>query len=194
MIKTKPAKTDYPILPIISNRWSPIIFSDKAIKKEKVMSLLEAARWAPSSYNEQPWQYIIGYKGDKIHNKLSATLTDGNIWAKNAPVLMCSVARNFFNHEHKPNRHHLHDTGMATMALVLQATEMDLITHQMSGFDAEKIRSTFNLGEGFEPGSMIAIGYSGNSEYATDDMKKRDSAPRQRKNLNDLIFNNKNYE
>ncbi len=186
MINSKKAESDYPISNIIANRWSPVSFSAQAVEQEKINSLIEAARWAPSAFNEQPWQYIVGIKGDETHQKLVDTLAEGNDWAKDAPVLMCSVAKSFFDHKHKPNRHYMHDTGMATMNLVLQATELDLITHQMAGFDLEMIKKTFNLDEGFEPASMIAIGYAGDPK--SDDMKTRDEAPRQRKNHSDLIW------
>lgn len=186
MIQSKPAQSDYPIHPLISNRWSPVSFSDQSVEKEKINSLIEAARWAPSSYNEQPWQYIVGIKGDETHKKLSACLNEGNHWAIEAQVLMCSVGKAFFDHGHKPNRHYLHDLGMATMSLVLQATDMNLITHQMAGFDLDKLRDSFSLDEGFEPGSIIAIGYPG--EPLEDSQKERDSMPRQRKSHQDLIW------
>lgn len=188
MIQSKPAKTNYPILRAIANRWSPVIFSDEKIEEEKILLLLEAARWAPSSYNEQPWQYIIGFKGDENYKKLSESLLEGNSWAKNAPVLICSVAKKYFTRGNKLNHHHLHDTGMATMALVLQATKMDLYSHQMSGFDMEKMRTSFGIDDDLELGSMIAIGNPGNSDDATEDMIERDSAPRERKDLESLIW------
>lgn len=188
MINTKPAPSEHPIMEVIKNRWSPVIYSDKPVEKETIESLLEAARWAPSSFNEQPWQYIVGYKGDENHQKIGETLAEGNAWAKSAPVLMISVARTFFDHKHKPNRHYMHDTGMATMNLVLQATEMDLATHQMAGFDTDKTRELFNVPEDFEPGSVIVVGYAGDPSSAPDDKKERDSAPRQRKSFEDMIW------
>jgi nitroreductase len=188
MITSKPAQTDYSILPVIGNRWSPVAFSDRLVEKEKVMSLLEAARWAPSSFNEQPWQYVVGYQGDETHQKLCETLLEGNEWAKGAGVLMLSVAKAFFEHKHKPNRHAMHDLGMATMNLVLQATELNLITHQMGGFDSQKAQELFNIPTDFELGSMIAIGYPG--EPISDDMKQRDEAPRERKATQALIWTN----
>lgn len=188
MINTKPASTDYPIMDVIANRWSPVIYSERKVEQETVESLLEAARWAPSSFNEQPWSYVVGYKGDENHQKIGETLADGNAWAKDAPVLMISVAKTFFDHKHNPNRHYMHDTGMATMNLVLQATEMDLVTHQMAGFDVDKTRELFNIPGDYEPGSVIVIGYAGDVDSAPDDMKERDSASRQRKNLGDLYW------
>jgi len=186
MIHSKPADTHYPILPVVANRWSPVSYSDDPVEKEKVMSLLEAARWAPSAYNEQPWQYIVGYKGDDIHSKLSETLAEGNAWAKKAGVLMLSVAKNFFEHKHKPNRHYMHDVGMATMAMVLQATEMDLITHQMSGYSVEKARELFDLDDEHEPASMIAIGYPGRPE--SDEARQHDEARRERKGIEEMML------
>lgn len=188
MINNKPAKTDHPILPVIQNRWSPVAFSDTPVEKEKVESLLEAARWAPSSFNEQPWQYIVGFQGDETHQKLADCLVEGNAWAKTVPVFMLSIAKTFFEHHHKPNRHYMHDMGMATMALVLQATDMDLATHQMAGFSLEKAREAFNITEDFEPGSMIAIGYPGSAEELPDDLREREEAPRVRKDSDEMLW------
>ncbi len=186
MIDNKTAPSNHPIMPVIANRWSPVSFSNQLVEKEKVMSLLEAARWAPSAYNEQPWQYAVGYKGDDMHSKISETLFEGNAWAKEAPVLMMGIAKTFFEHKHKPNSTHMHDTGMATMNLVLQATEMDLVTHQMSGYDGDKARELLDIPEDFIPTSVIVIGYAG--EPSSDEAKQRDGAPRQRKNTEDLIW------
>lgn len=150
------------------------------------MSLLEAARWAPSAYNEQPWQYVVGYKGYKTHQKLSEILFQGNFWAKKAGILMLSITKNFFDYNHKPNPDCLHDLGMATMNLVLQATEMDLISHQMSGYDQDKARTFFNIGSDYELSSMIAVGYPCVAQ--SQPIKGRDEALRERKDINDLIW------
>lgn len=188
MINNNPAPSERSIMDVIANRWSPVIYSDRQVEKETVESLLEAARWAPSAFNEQPWQYIVGYKGDENHKKIGETLAEGNAWAKEAAVLMLSIAKSFFDHKHKPNRHYMHDLGMATMNLVLQATDMDLVTHQMSGYDTEKARELFSVPEDYETGSVIVIGYAGDADSAPDDMKERDSSPRQRKDLGDLYW------
>ncbi|MBN2086752.1 nitroreductase family protein [Candidatus Peregrinibacteria bacterium] len=188
MINSKPASVNFPILSVIQNRWSPLAFSDKPVEIEKINSLLEAARWAPSSYNEQPWQYIIGIKGEENHNKISKCLSKGNAWAIHAPLLIISIAKKFFELNNEPNRHYSHDTGMATMSLVLQATEMDLVSHQMGGFDIDKIKKLFDINDKFEPISVIAIGYAGNSDDLEDNLKEREKSPRSRKSFDSLIW------
>lgn len=189
MINNNPANTGFPVSDLIQNRWSPLAFSNDPIGEDVVSSLLEAARWAPSSFNEQPWSYVVGYKGDETHAKLSDCLAEGNAWAKEVPVLMLSVSKSFFDHKHRPNRHSMHDTGMASALLVLQATAMDLASHQMAGFDLERARAHFSISEDYEPGSMIAIGKMGERSLLADDLREREEAPRQRKNFEDMLWN-----
>lgn len=188
MINNKPAPTDHPITDLIANRWSPIAYNDKPVEEEKVNTLLEAARWAPSSFNEQPWSYVVGRKGDEVHARLSECLAEGNSWAKEAAVLMLSVAKTFFEHKHKPNRHYMHDTGAASVLMAIQATDMDLVLHQMAGYDLDKARASFNISEDYEPAAMIAIGYPGDAESLPDDMKERQQSPRSRKSFADMIW------
>jgi len=188
MLKTKPAKTDHPILPVIANRWSPLAFADQPVAEEQVMSLLEAARWAPSSFNEQPWRYLVGYQGDETHAKLAECLVAGNAWAKEAPVLMLSIAKNFFAYDKKPNRHYLHDVGAASAYLALQATELDLAVHQMAGFSVKKARELFKIAEDHEPAAMIAIGHQGDSKTLPADLQTREQGPRVRKTVAEMTW------
>ena len=190
MVKNNTANTAHPIHDLIANRWSPVCLdNDTPVEKQKVDSLLEAARWAPSSYNAQPWSYIVGYKGDEKHAQLGACLTEGNSWAKEAPVLMLSIANKIFPHNGKENRHYLHDVGAASAMMTIEATNLDLAMHQMAGFDLDKARETFAIPDTQEPGSMIAI-----SHYATDSstcpqaLQDRDAAPRQRKDFSEMTF------
>ncbi|MBI5422104.1 nitroreductase family protein [Candidatus Peregrinibacteria bacterium] len=191
MIHSKPAPVGHPIHELIANRWSPLSYSNQPLSPELVQSLLEAARWAPSSFNEQPWSYVVGFQGDAIHAPLADCLKEGNAWAKTAPVLMLSVAKTFFDHNHKPNRHAQHDTGAASALMALQATAMGLAFHQMAGFDSDKARSAFGIGEGFEPMAMIAIGFPGDSNALEGKMKEREEAPRSRKPTEELIWKSK---
>ncbi len=188
MIKTNPAPATKPILEVIQNRWSPVGFSPKPVEEEKLETLLEAARWAPSSFNEQPWQYMVGRFGDPVHARLCECLNEGNAWAKNAGVLMLSVAKTFFEHKHKPNRHYLHDTGAASAYMVLQATEIGLLSHQMAGFSLEKARALFKIPADYEPGSMIAIGYALEAKDLTPEQREREAQPRVRKPAADLLW------
>ena len=179
MINSKPANPDHPILDVIKNRWSPVAYSNEPVAEEKVMSLLEAARWAPSSFNEQPWSYVVGFKGDETHKKLAETLNDGNAWAREVPVLMLSLASLKFSRNDKPNRHAMHDTGCATGFMFLQATGMDLYMHEMAGFDSDKAREFFKISEDYEPAAMIAIGHPGDSD---------EDSPRERKSVDEMIW------
>ena len=188
MITSKPAQTDYPILEIISQRWSPLAFSSQPVEDAKLMSVFEASRWAPSSFNDQPWRYVVGHYGDANHAKLSECLVEGNGWAKNAGVLILSIAKMFFDYNKKENRCAVHDLGAANAYLVLQATALDLITHQMEGFDLERVRRLFKIGEGFVPVSIMAVGYPGKPEDLSEQLQQREKAPRARKKIEDFIW------
>lgn len=151
-------------------------------------ALLEAARWAASSFNEQPWSYVVGHKGDETFEKLGDCLMDGNSWAKEAGVLILSVAKTFFEHKHKPNRHYMHDTGAASATLHLQATSMGLYMHQMAGFDVDKAREHFKIPEDYEPAAMGAIGYPGDHDALSEELKKREQSPRSRKSIQEMLW------
>jgi len=186
----KPAQTTYPIHDLIRRRWSPRAFSDRMVEPEKLQSLFEAARWAGSCFNEQPWRFIVCTKQDpEAHRRLVGCLADANVpWAKDAPVLMLSVAKITFSHNDKLNRHALHDVGMAIQNLVIQAMALGLWVHQMAGYDAAKARQVFTIPEGYEPVAAIAIGYEGDPENLPDPLRERELGPRSRKPLSDLVF------
>ena len=188
MIDDNSVSSDFPVMPVILNRWSPFAFRDQDLSQEDLDTLLEAARWTASSFNEQPWSYIVGLRGDEAFEKLSSCLLEGNAWAKDAAVLMCSVSKTFFDHKHKPNRHHMHDMGAASASMHLQATQMGLYMHQMAGFDADLVREKFNVGEDYEPAAMIAIGHPGDHSTMDASLQERASAPRSRKPLDDMIW------
>jgi len=142
----KPADAQHPIHDLFKRRWSPRAFSDQPVESEKLHMLFEAARWAPSSNNEQPWRFIVAIKDNETEwTRLLACLVEGNRkWAYRAPVLILSVASLNFQDDSTPNRHAFHDTGMAVENLVLQATALGLAAHQMAGFDVEKARVDLN--------------------------------------------------
>ncbi len=188
MINSRPAKTEHEILDVIANRYANMAFDQREIEKDKIASLLEAARWAPSSYNEQPWQYVIGYKGDETHAKLAECLMDGNAYARVAPVLMLSVAKKFYAFNKSENRHAMHDVGCATGYMYLQATAMDLGMHEMGGFSVEKARESFGIGDDFEPAAVIAVGYPGDVATLPDGVRERATAPRTRKAVEEMIW------
>jgi nitroreductase len=186
----KQADTAYPIHELLQRRWSPRAFSDKMVETDKLRSLFEAARWAPSSNNEQPWSFIIATKDDENnYRRLFECLKEGNKkWAFRAPVLMLSVARLNFEDEGTPNRHAFHDTGMAVFSLVVQATALGLMVHQMAGFDVEKARTELKIPDGHEPVAMIAVGYPGDPDILPDRLKQRELLPRERKPIAEFVF------
>lgn len=184
----KPALSDAPILDIIANRWSPIIFDPTPLKPEQIASLFEAARWAPSSFNEQPWRYVYAGKNDEGRENLESLLAEGNAWAKNAGLLILSFAKKTFARNDKPNRHYLHDTGAASFAITLQATSMGLMSHQMAGFAVDRANSVLGVPDDFEPGSMMAVGYAADPASFPDDMQMRDKAARSRNARDSFAF------
>ncbi len=186
----KPADTQYPIHDLLRQRWSPRAFDDRPIEPEKLRSLCEAARWAPSSNNEQPWRFIVANKDYETEwNRLLACLVEGNQkWAYRAPVLILSVASLNFEDDAKPNRHAFHDTGMAVENLVLQATALGLAAHQMAGFDLEKARADLKIPSGYEPVAMIAVGYPGDFAFLPDRLREREQLPRSRQPISEWTF------
>ncbi|HEX9284877.1 MAG TPA: nitroreductase family protein [Nitrospirales bacterium] len=186
----KPADVQHPIHDLIKRRWSPRAFSDRSIKPETLQSLLEAARWAPSSNNEQPWSFIVAAKDDPDEfGRLLSCLVEGNsLWAQHAPVLMVSVARLSFEDDGQPNRHAFHDVGQAVANLIVQATALGLMVHQMAGFHPDKVRELYSVPKEFEPVAAMALGYPGDPQSLPDKLKKRELAPRERKPITEFVF------
>ena len=186
----KPAETQYPIHDLLRRRWSPRAFSDRRVDPAIMRSLLEAARWAPSSYNEQPWSFIVATRDDPVEfGRLLSCLVEGNIqWAQHAPVLMVSVARLSFEDDGKPNRHAFHDVGLAVANLIVQATALGLVVHQMAGIFPDKIRELYGIPEGYEAVAGIALGYPGDPQSLPEGLRKRELAPRERKPVTEFVF------
>lgn len=184
----KLASTDFPVHPLIQRRWSPRAFADRPVEPEKLLSLLEAARWAPSSGNGQPWHFFLGVRGTPAHAALVDVLKEGNAsWAAQAPVLMLTVAK-MTTGSGRPHTHALYDVGLAVMNLTLQATALDLYVHQMGGFYADRARQRFAIPEGFEPVTAIAIGYLGDPEMLDEKNRERERSPRSRRPLSEFVF------
>ncbi len=187
----KPAPAQHPIADLIARRWSPRAFDERPVEPDKLKSLFEAARWAPSSNNEQPWRFIVASKADAPteHDRLLACLVEGNRkWAFRAPILMLSIASMNFEDDGKPNRHAYHDTGMAVANLLLQATALDLQVHQMAGFDIQKARESCLIPTGYDPVAMIALGYPGDPAVLQDYLREREMKPRERQPIADFVF------
>jgi nitroreductase len=187
---TKTVSTDYPVHDFISSRWSPYAFDEKPVKKEDILSLFEAARWAPSSLNEQPWYYIVATKDNtEEFERLVSCLVEGNqTWAKSAPVLALGIAKLNFAHNNKPNRAAIHDLGLAAGNLIFEASARGLSVHQMIGILPERACEIYAIPEGYEVMTGIAIGYVGNPNSLPDNIKERDAARRPRKPLIEFIF------
>ena len=186
----KRAQTEYPIEDLIARRWSLRAFEERPVEPDTLKRLFEAARWAPSSNNEQPWRFLATTKEHRPdYDRLFACLSEGNSkWVFRAPVLILSVASLFFEDDGKPNRHALHDTGMAVENLVLQATALGLQAHQMAGYDVEKARRECQIPSGFEPVAMIAVGYPGDPSVLPDYLRERELKPRERQPIRDFVF------
>jgi nitroreductase len=174
---------------LIRRRWSPRAFSDKEVTPAELKKLFEAARWAASSSNEQPWRFLVGRRGDETYQKIFASLVEFNqSWAKSAPVLILSVAKKTFTGKGAPNHYNLHDTGAATANLGLQATADGLHTHSMAGFDAEQARASFAIPSDYDIGAVTAVGYFGEPAALPEHLLKIEVAPRQRKPLEEFVF------
>ncbi len=186
----KHAATHVPIHDLLARRWSPRAFAERPVEPDTLASLFEAARWAPSSSNEQPWRFVVATKdAAAAYDRLLACLLEGNRkWACRAPVLMLSVARLTFEDDGKPNRHALHDTGMALENLLLQATALGLAAHPMAGFDLDKARTDLRIPSGFEPVAMVAVGYPGDPSLLPEYLQQREAKPRERTPVSGFVY------
>ena len=188
----KKASTQYPINELLASRWSGRVYdSERTLSREQVIILLEAARWAPSCFGDEPWRFIICNKAtdEVIWNKAIACLGEGNqAWAKDAPLLTIISANSLFAHNDKPNKWGEYDSGAAAMSLCIQATEMGLMVHQMGGFDPDKARSKFAIPDQFKPIAMMTVGYQMSLENIPEDMKERELGERNRKPLGECFF------
>ena len=173
----------------ILHRWSPRAYADRDVPAEDLKKGFEAARWAASSFNEQPWRFLVGRRGDATYQKIFDSLVQFNQnWVKSAPVLILSVARKHFAHNGQINRHSWHDTGAAMANFVLQITALGLHAHSMAGFDHQKAKAAFHIPDDFETVAVTAVGYLGDPEALPEEMRKSEVAPRERKDLKEFVF------
>ena len=179
------------ILEIIKTRRSRRAFVQRPVEQEKIKSLFEAARWAPSSVNEQPWTYVYGTVDQpELWNKIFETLNEGNrVWAKDAPLLVVSLARKYYSRNDRPNQAAKYDVGAANAFLSLQATQLGLNVHQMGGFDHEALRQNLNVPEIFDIGVVMAIGYLGKPEQLPLPLQERELSPRMRHRQPEFVMN-----
>jgi nitroreductase len=190
MNEIKQASLDHPIHELLAKRWSPYAFSDRPVSEADLRSLFEAARWAASSYNEQPWSYIVATKANpEEFARLLSCLVEGNqVWAKAAPVLALGCTSLFFMKNDKPNAAAIHDLGLASASLTLEATARGLFVHQMIGILPDKARELYRIPEGVQPLTGLAIGYAADPHTLPEKLRERDLMPRTRKPLTEFVF------
>ena len=175
---------------LIRKRWSPRSFSTREVSTEDLKTILEAARWAASSNNEQPWRFLVARKSDgAAYEKILNLLVPGNqAWAKTAPVLMIMAAKRTFSHHGSPNRFGLHDAGQALAHLFLEATALGLHAHGMAGFDADRARKELEIPEDYDVGAAVALGYLASPDQLPEKYRQGEVSKRERKPLNEIVF------
>ena len=184
-------KSGHKINNLILSRWSSRAMSGEAISEEELMSLFEAARWAPSSYNNQPWRFIYAKRGTSNWDKFMNLLVEFNqSWAKNAAVLILIISKKNFEHNNKPSVTHRFDAGSAWENLALQTSSMNLVSHGMAGFDYDKAKKDLNVPDDFKVEAMVAIGKPGKKEDLPEDLQKNEVISG-RKMLNEIIIEGK---
>lgn len=188
----KPAITQVAIDQTLANRWSGRAYDAvRSISQQQVLALLEAARWAPSCYGDQPWRFIVWNKSEDADGWQQAfdCIVPGNQgWVKDAPVLVLVCADTLFGHNQQPNRFAQYDTGAAAENLCLQATAMGMMAHQMGGYNADLAREKFNIPEQYTLMAMISVGYPADLATLSGDALTRETAARSRKPLSELFF------
>lgn len=184
------APTRHELLAPIRDRWSPRAFSERIPPRETLVRIFEAARWAPSAFNEQPWRFLLALKTEEIEfERMLSCLVEANAaWAAKAPVLAILSTSTHFQRNGKPNRHAAHDAGMALAQLILQATWEGLFVHPMAGFSRERTQELYGIPEDFEPVTALAMGYYGDPDDLDGDLRERELAPRERRPLRESLF------
>jgi nitroreductase len=190
MSDTKKASPDHPINPLLANRWSTCAFADRPVPAADLRSIFEAARWSASSYNEQPWRYIVATKADpeEFERLLSCLVEANQAWAKEAPVLALGCTHLNFARNGQPNAAAQHDLGAASASLSVEATARGLFVHQMIGILPDRARQLYGIPDDVRPLTGLAIGYLGDPNALPEKYRQRDLAPRQRKPLTDIVF------
>ena len=188
----KPATTKYPILEVLKRRWSPRAFASTPVEPEKLNRIFEATRWAASSFNEQPWRFIVATREqrEEYERLLSCLVETNQKWARRAPVLGLTLAKKTFTKGGKPNRVYIHDVGLAMGNFTAQAMAENLFVHQVAGIDPERVMEIFAVPEDFEPIAGFAIGYHGGDpdQLPEDWMVEAEKSPRSRKTFEEFVF------
>ena len=186
----KPAPADRPIHPLLAERWSPYAFTDEGVAEEDLIALFEAARWAASSYNEQPWRFIVARREEPaaFEKVLSCLVPFNQGWAGHAPVLALGLVQTLRPGDGSPNAAAQHDLGLAAASLTVEATHRGLSVHQMSGIVADRIRDAWALPDDVLPLTGLAIGRAASLGATPEDMRDRQARPRERRRLPELVF------
>ncbi len=187
---SKEALPDYPINELITKRWSPYAFSKRLIPRQDLLAIFEAARWAPSSFNEQPWRYLVASRDqDEDFKRILSCLLEGNqAWAREAPTLALGCTRTTFSRNNKPNRVAQHDLGQASACLSLEATSRGVQVHQMAGILPDKAREVFAIPDEFEAVTALAMGYWAGPNTGAKELQVRDGGTRTRRNQSEFVF------
>ncbi len=187
----KNAPTNYVVHPLIEGRWSPRAFEDQPISEQQIRSIFEAARWSPSSRNEQPWRFIVASRlshPKEFKNILTALDESNQGWAVRASMLAVSFAKKDFEHDNSVNSHSWYDVGLATAQMTVQASQFGISIHQMAGFDEAKIRADFKVPDNYEAIVSMALGFVGNPKTLSPELEKRERAPRVREPQTAFVF------
>jgi len=186
----KQAHPAHPIHELLATRWSPYAFAERAVPDDDLRSLFEAARWSASSYNEQPWRYIVATKADaaNFERLLSCLVEPNQAWAKAAPVLALGCTSLNFVLNGKPNAAAVHDLGLASSSLTVEATARGLFVHQMIGILPDRAREVYRIPDGVQPLTALAIGYAADPAALPEKYRERDLASRARKQLAEFVF------
>ena len=188
MNNIKIAKTHNSVLEVIKNRWSPRAFSSEVINETQLKALFEAASWAASAMNEQPWVFLYAHKESVGYEKILSSLAEANqTWAKNASVLIVAIAKTTFENTGEKNLWAEHDLGMANAHLLLQATELGFYGHQMAGFNKSALINLLELPENQNPICVIALGYLADADTLAEPFKTRELTERKRKEIKDFV-------
>jgi nitroreductase len=193
MQDAKIATTDHAIDATLARRWSPYWYSTEAVAREDLLALFEAARWAPSAFNEQPWRFIVAASDDpEAHARLLSCLVEANqAWARRAPVLALGVAARSFTRNGKPNRSAEHDLGLASAALAYEAVRRGLQVHMMGGILPDRARELYGVPDGFDVITALAVGRPGDpgdADPSLAELVRRDATPRERRPLGEFLF------
>ncbi|MCS7003989.1 MAG: nitroreductase family protein [Cytophagales bacterium] len=187
-VSKKIAKTQYPVLELLRSRWSARAFAETPISHENLMTLFEAAVWAPSSMNEQPWHFVYAHHHDDVFAKFVDCLVEGNqAWAKNAAVLVLILAKTHHEKGNVPNKYAWYDVGAATTQMLIQAASMNIYGHIMGGFEPKKVYEHFKIPQGYEPVCFTALGYLADPATLSEPFYTREITPRTRKPLTEVV-------